>query len=130
MHTSVDRLSRPDALPMPPRALQRAARGRSARPAAAHRRRTAPSRRGLRARCTGRNLPLPPALPGRHPPQRQDRARKTGRVGGKATAEQSMKILVTGGGGLDRKSVVEGKRVSVRVDLGGRRIVKKKKKAN
>src|SRR3546814_20866950 len=29
---------------------------------------------------------------------------------------------------LDRKSVVEGKRVSLRVDLGGRRIIKKKKK--
>src|SRR3546814_17687761 len=29
----------------------------------------------------------------------------------------------------DRKSVVEGKSVSVRVDLGGRRIIKKKKKA-
>src|SRR3546814_12156413 len=29
---------------------------------------------------------------------------------------------------LDRKSVVEGKSVSVRVDLGGRRIIKKKKK--
>src|SRR3546814_18759407 len=28
---------------------------------------------------------------------------------------------------LDRKSVVSGKRVSVRVDLGGRRILKKKK---
>src|SRR3546814_13634100 len=28
---------------------------------------------------------------------------------------------------LDRKSVVEGKRVSVRVDLGGRRTFKKKK---
>src|SRR3546814_18667511 len=28
---------------------------------------------------------------------------------------------------VDRKSVVEGKRVSVRVDLGGRRIIKKKK---
>src|SRR3546814_20706208 len=28
---------------------------------------------------------------------------------------------------LDRKSVVEGKSVSVRVDLGGRRILKKKK---
>src|SRR3546814_13137997 len=37
-----------------------------------------------------------------------------------------------GGGFLkrreDRKSVVEGKGVSVRVDLGGRRIIKKKKK--
>src|SRR3546814_18796477 len=31
---------------------------------------------------------------------------------------------------LDRKSVVEGKSVSVRVDLGGRRILKKKKKKN
>src|SRR3546814_11808318 len=30
--------------------------------------------------------------------------------------------------GLDRKSVVYGKRVSVRVDLRGRRIIKKKKK--
>src|SRR3546814_20575696 len=29
--------------------------------------------------------------------------------------------------GGDRKSVVEGKRVSVRVDLGGRRIIKKQK---
>src|SRR3546814_19128515 len=28
----------------------------------------------------------------------------------------------------DRKSVVEGKSVSVRVDIGGRRIIKKKKK--
>src|SRR3546814_14844060 len=28
--------------------------------------------------------------------------------------------------GIDRKSVVSGKRVSVRVDLGGRRIIKKK----
>src|SRR3546814_18024830 len=28
----------------------------------------------------------------------------------------------------DRKSVVEGQRVSVRVDIGGRRIIKKKKK--
>src|SRR3546814_16644219 len=30
----------------------------------------------------------------------------------------------------DRKSVVSGKSVSVRVDLGGRRIIKKKKKKN
>src|SRR3546814_16697613 len=29
--------------------------------------------------------------------------------------------------GIDRKSVVSGKGVSVRVDLGGRRIIKKKK---
>src|SRR3546814_13865297 len=31
------------------------------------------------------------------------------------------------GAGLDRKSVVSGKSVAVRVDLGGRRIIKKKK---
>src|SRR3546814_12651845 len=30
----------------------------------------------------------------------------------------------------DRKSVGEGKRVSVRVDIGGRRLIKKKKKTN
>src|SRR3546814_15381188 len=30
----------------------------------------------------------------------------------------------------DRKSVVEGKRVSVRVDLGGRRIIQNKKKTH
>src|SRR3546814_13390000 len=30
------------------------------------------------------------------------------------------------GGEVDRKSVLEGKRVSVRVDLGGRRTIKKK----
>src|SRR3546814_11970573 len=33
----------------------------------------------------------------------------------------------TPAGGSDRKSVVEGKSVVVRVDLGGRRIIKKKK---
>src|SRR3546814_19907465 len=33
-----------------------------------------------------------------------------------------------GGDRRDRKSVVEGKSVSVRVDLGGRRIIKKKNK--
>src|SRR3546814_16063178 len=43
--------------------------------------------------------------------------------------EQSGLRLATGNAG-DRKSVVSGKRVSVRVDLGGRRIIKKKKKTN
>src|SRR3546814_2677403 len=33
----------------------------------------------------------------------------------------------SGGLAIDRKSVVEGKRVSVRVDIGGRRIIIKKK---
>src|SRR3546814_12697437 len=36
-------------------------------------------------------------------------------------------VLVGEGVELDRKSVVEGKGVSVRVDLGGPRIIKKKK---
>src|SRR3546814_21044068 len=36
--------------------------------------------------------------------------------------------LGLGATALDRKSVVSGKSVSVRVDLGGRRIIKKKKK--
>src|SRR3546814_11610660 len=50
---------------------------------------------------------------------RQRRARRTraGAVRRRAGAEA----------GRDRKSVVWGKRVSVRVDLGGRRIIKKKK---
>src|SRR3546814_19729882 len=39
--------------------------------------------------------------------------------------QQQVKGVVIG---LARKSVVEGKSVSVRVDLGGRRIIKKKKK--
>src|SRR3546814_10984258 len=39
-------------------------------------------------------------------------------------------IRVTSGWTGDRKSVVEGKNVSVRVDLGVRRIIKKKKKSN
>src|SRR3546814_11368525 len=36
--------------------------------------------------------------------------------------------ILAGVVGRDRKSVVSGKGVSVRVDLGGRRIIKKKKK--
>src|SRR3546814_20504306 len=35
--------------------------------------------------------------------------------------------IFVGGGRTDRKSVVKGKRVAVRVDIGGRRIIKKKK---
>src|SRR3546814_20967301 len=37
-------------------------------------------------------------------------------------------ILTLGLAGIDRKSVVWGRSVSVRVDLGGRRIIKKKQK--
>src|SRR3546814_15833606 len=43
---------------------------------------------------------------------------------------RGLRLLVraTGRLGLDRQGVVWGKSVSVRVDLGGRRIIKKKKK--
>src|SRR3546814_11539103 len=52
---------------------------------------------------------------------------------GEAVGVEQVEVveLLAGGGegdGLDRKSVVSGKSVSVRVDLGGRRIIKKKKK--
>src|SRR3546814_12081262 len=39
----------------------------------------------------------------------------------------TFKVRDTAGQARDRKSVVLGKSVSVRVDLGGRRIIKKKK---
>src|SRR3546814_15042850 len=62
-------------------------------------------------------------LPGPGPEKRATSPAATGTVGGLAGDED-------GGAGEepDRKSVVEGKSVSVRVDLGGRRIIKKKKK--
>src|SRR3546814_18636466 len=40
---------------------------------------------------------------------------------------QPRMVLAPGGGALERKSVVWGKSVSVRVDLGGRRFMQKKK---
>src|SRR3546814_19561985 len=45
-----------------------------------------------------------------------------------AKAQAADAILFGAVGHPDRKSVVEGKSVSVRVDLGGRRILKNKKK--
>src|SRR3546814_17544844 len=48
------------------------------------------------------------------------------RYGDDAVDRVARRSLWSGTG--DRKSVVEGERVSVRVDLGGRRILKKKKK--
>src|SRR3546814_12339595 len=45
----------------------------------------------------------------------------------KLAAASGANVLVND---LDRKSVVSGKSVSVRVDLGGRRIIKKKKHKN
>src|SRR3546814_11418368 len=50
-------------------------------------------------------------------------------AGARAAIERSTPYVVfTAAGGADRKSVVEGKSVSVRLDLGGRRLMKKKKK--
>src|SRR3546814_18499915 len=43
---------------------------------------------------------------------------------------QGRGLTEAAGGGEDRKRVVEGKSVSVRVDLGGRRIITKKKQKN
>src|SRR3546814_16406536 len=39
-------------------------------------------------------------------------------------------VMTIGGFTLDRKTVVSGKSVSVRLDLGGRRIIKNKKQNN
>src|SRR3546814_12592262 len=41
--------------------------------------------------------------------------------------DQAFAYAVIGGSPSDRKSVVSGKSVSVRLDLGGRRLIKKKK---
>src|SRR3546814_18893869 len=49
------------------------------------------------------------------------------RVGGPGSDPESATRFVLDGMQVDRKSVVSGKRASVRVDLGGRRILKKKK---
>src|SRR3546814_13236566 len=50
------------------------------------------------------------------------------RIGAGSTA--TPRVPVYAGGGEDRKSGVSGKRVSVRVDLGGRRLIKKKKQVH
>src|SRR3546814_11331211 len=47
---------------------------------------------------------------------------------GEAWATPWQELIEIVGTSLARKSVVEGKRVSVRVDIGGRRIIKKKSK--
>src|SRR3546814_12542069 len=47
-----------------------------------------------------------------------------------AQFDDNVRVAITGGGNGDRKSVVKGKSVSVRVDLGGRRIIKTKKHKN
>src|SRR3546814_15806039 len=45
-----------------------------------------------------------------------------------STEPRASIVIIPGAWFADRKSVVYGKSVSVRVDLGGRRIIKKKKK--
>src|SRR3546814_17982843 len=52
------------------------------------------------------------------------RRRRLGRVRGRGSARKEAR-----GGSTDRKSVVSGKSVSVRVDLGGRRSITKKKQS-
>src|SRR3546814_10241633 len=57
------------------------------------------------------------------------RSSRRHRFGAKHGVEIGGRIEEAGGGGVqiaDRKSVVQGKRGSVRVDLGGRRDIKKK----
>src|SRR3546814_16937609 len=49
------------------------------------------------------------------------------RMGERGDIIRTMQRAYTERGTADRKSVVEGKSVSVRVDLGGRRIINKKK---
>src|SRR3546814_12522329 len=60
-----------------------------------------------------------------HPPQGQQFALSAGQVPGHFVGEV---IQAQERQDLDRKSVVEGKRVEVRFELGGWRIIKKKKK--
>src|SRR3546814_14162937 len=91
--------------------------------------------------CGGRRPPQSPAPLAARPSTGGPRAVQpssfTGGTGstdrpGKTCGKNSRCILASASRAtilpkLDRKSVVEGKSVSVRVDLGGRRIIKKKK---
>src|SRR3546814_11608777 len=61
----------------------------------------------------------------RHLPKQRD-AGVGGELLASALAEEAVGLAVLAGEAADRKSVVEGKSVSVRVDLGGRRLIKKK----
>src|SRR3546814_20344505 len=51
----------------------------------------------------------------------------SGDYAGCAASQATTRGAFSGGGKTDRKSGVEGKSVSVRVDFGGRRSIKKKK---
>src|SRR3546814_12449403 len=88
---------------------------RQGRPCRDRPRRQRPSRQ--RPRRQHRREPLPPlAGPLGAGALRTGRSRPLVRLDARRRGERR----------LDRKSVVEGKSVSVRVDLGGRRIIKKK----
>src|SRR3546814_17082545 len=72
--------------------------------------------------------------PGARDPARRGRRSPLHPARPRAGARRSQPVLAAGAGGCgpaltapDRKGVVSGKRVSVRVDSGGRRIIKKKK---
>src|SRR3546814_16995530 len=74
--------------------------------------------------------------PGLHEPPRGDRRRRRrprratwGGPGREGPCRATDRPGPAGVSETDRKSVEEGKSVSVRGDLGGRRIIKKKKKA-
>src|SRR3546814_14204848 len=96
-----------------------------------------PSAEGLREQCGVEVRSEEPALP------RHGEEHAVARLFGRARlflgrcAERLHRQQHGGAGRLglevaqgDRKSVVSGKSVSVRVDLGGRRIIKKKTRAN
>src|SRR3546814_11884289 len=70
--------------------------------------------------------PADPDRPGGRP-RRPSPAAALARLSAGKRVRQAVRYLPHRGDRGDRKSVGEGKRVSVRLDLGGRRIIKKKK---
>src|SRR3546814_21090592 len=90
---------------------------------AAVRRGTAPRRRGLR-----RQRPDGGRADRRTGPRGRVGARRRDGRGLRRHPARAASESWTDDDAGDRKSVVSGKSVSVRVDLGGRRIIKKKKK--
>src|SRR3546814_12797549 len=79
--------------------------------------------RGLRSTCRAQ------AAAGNEDPDRDRSSGPSPKTTGRQLALQDGLTVQPGcQRSQDRKSVVQGKSVSVRVDLGGRRIIKKKKK--
>src|SRR3546814_16956932 len=83
----------------------------------------------LPARRSARAYDAPPRGRARrqHDPRDARRRSARARLGGNLSLLALCKLYQRPPARRDRKSVVEGKRVSVRVDLGGGRIFKKKK---